>query len=556
MTANSPRSMARPIPRLTAAIAATATAAFGLVLSPATAADDLVSVIVREVPGAGDLAERTVALLGGVVTGQIGLINGFVADVPAGTEGTLASVSEVIAVTPNAEISPLAKPGKDDGGTTTTTTTQCTSNKRSSTYFAGTDYCALDDMHSMANLTRYVKAKNVWNLGITGKGIDVAVIDTGVNDDKGLVDKVLYGADVSFDGWDPEFSQKDKMGHGTHLASIIAGRDEGVPQGLESDYRATHFLGVAPDARIVSVKAGDRNGVVDVSQVLAALDWTVQNRTENGANIRVINLAFGTNGTQSHVLDPLAYAVEVAWRKGIVVVTSAGNSGAADGRLVNPAQDPLVLAIGANDTNGTFETDDDVIPSWSSRGDGIRNPDLVAPGRSIAGLLSSNATAGKDNPDSVVAEGRLIRGSGTSQSAAVVSGIVALILEAYPAATPDQVKELLIRTAQPLPAADPRAQGAGMVDALAAIEGPLPTILESVQAVQLATGLGTLEGARGDVHVTSEDGVDLIGEMDVTGSTWAGSTWAGSTWAGSTWAGSNWAGSTWASQGWLGLRWN
>jgi len=117
--------------------------------------------------------------------------------------------------------------------------------------------------------------------------------------------------------------------------------------------------------------------------VLAAIGWVVENKNADGMNIRVLNLSFGTDGVQSYLLDPLAYAAEVAWRKGVVVVVAAGNGGYGTPKLNNPPNDPFVLAVGASDGQGTYSVNNDIIPSFSSTDDGGRNPDLVAPGKSI-----------------------------------------------------------------------------------------------------------------------------------------------------------------------------
>ena len=160
-----------------------------------------------------------------------------------------------------------------------------------------------------------VNADRARGAGWDGTGIDVALIDTGVVPVTGLdgADAVIGGPDLSFDRQSGLAAGLDGYGHGTHMAGIIASRG-GADAGL------------APASRLVNLKVGASNGAVDVSQVIAAIDWVVQNRTANGLNIRVLNLAYGTDSTQSYLDSPLAHAVESAWRNGIVVVTSAGNS--------------------------------------------------------------------------------------------------------------------------------------------------------------------------------------------------------------------------------------
>src|SRR5204863_415455 len=156
------------------------------------------------------------------------------------------------------------------------------------------------------------------------------------------------------------------------------------------------------------------NGATDVSQVLAGIDWVVQHRNDNGMNIRVVNLSFGTDSTQSYLLDPLAYAAEVAWLHGIVVVVSAGNTGFGSAQLNDPAYDPYVLAVAADDTKGSDSPDDDAIPDFQTRGNAVRHPDLVAPGKSIVGLRDPGSFIDQAFPAGRLSRTRLFRGCGSS----------------------------------------------------------------------------------------------------------------------------------------------
>ena len=152
----------------------------------------------------------------------------------------------------------------------------------------------------MANTTAYTGAAALWDAGFTGAGVDVAVIDTGVSRVEGLATpgKVIYGPDLSLESQAPDLRNLDTNGHGTFMAGLIAGRDAGLSAPY-SDAPASAYRGMAPDARIVSVKVGVADGGVDVSQVIAAIDWVVQHRTDNDLNIRVINLSYGTNSAQA-----------------------------------------------------------------------------------------------------------------------------------------------------------------------------------------------------------------------------------------------------------------
>jgi subtilisin family serine protease len=287
----------------------------------------------------------------------------------------------------------------------------------------------------------------MWKAGYTGKGVDVAVIDSGVTPVNGLskAGKVIHGPDLSFESQSADLRNMDTFGHGTHMAGIIAGRDDQVTAVTAAQAKSS-FMGVAPDARIVSVKVADAGGATDVSQVIAAIDWVVQYRRSNGLNIRVLNLSFGTDSPQAYTIDPLAYAAEVAWHSGIVVVVSGGNAGYGSEGLNNPAYDPYLLAVGAEQTQGTASTADDTVPTFSSTGDWQRGPDLVAPGKSIVGLRVPGSVLDQQYPGARVGT-RFFRGSGTSQAAAVVSGAVALVLQQRPTAKPDEVKSLLKNSA-------------------------------------------------------------------------------------------------------------
>ena len=174
--------------------------------------------------------------------------------------------------------------------------------------------------------------------GIDGSGIDVALIDTGVAPVDGLdgKDKVLHGPDLSFEGASSEAAFLDTYGHGTHMAGIIAGKRPG-------------HEGVAPGARLVSVKTAGHDGITTVPQVVAAIDWVVEHRNTDGLNIRVLNLSLGLGGVEDHRGDLLSAAVERAWNAGIFVVVAAGNSGLSQKHVDSPAIDPYVLAVGGYD---------------------------------------------------------------------------------------------------------------------------------------------------------------------------------------------------------------
>jgi serine protease AprX len=435
-------------------------------------------------------------------------------------------------------------------------------------------YDSASDPYSMQNITAGDGAQAWWNAGYTGKGVGVAVIDTGVSPVAGLdaPGKVTYGPDLSLDSQNPALQNLDANGHGTFMAGIIAGND-----GQVGGYR-----GVAPDARIVSLKVGVVDGGADVSQVIAAIDWVVQHRNDNGMNIRVLNLSYGTNSTQAYGIDPLAYAVEQAWKAGIVVVSAAGNSGYQNGvsapGLSDPAYDPQILAVGAADTGGTLTAWGDRVASFSATAGSCstdcRAPDLIAPGTHMQGLRVPGSYVDQNNPSSALSD-RYARGSGTSEATAFASGAAADLLQRYPQLSPDQVKAMLTGSCDKLTAANWKRQGCGELDMNKLLSLPVPLVSASQQGNAPSTGTGSLEASRGTDHI-SLNGVVLQGEQDIfgmpfnssaiaaleaaghswSGGIWNGSSWSGSSWSGSSWSGSSWSGSSWSANSWNGSSWS
>ncbi len=420
-------------------------------------------------------------------------------------------------------------------------------------------YDPVQDFGSLHNVARVLHADDAYGLGYTGKGVDVALIDSGVAPVQGLRSgNVVNGPDLSFESQSASLRHLDTFGHGTHMASIINGRDAvKAPAGYQDP---ASFTGVAPDARLVSVKVADHSGTTDVSQVIAAIDWVVAHRNDNGLNIRVLNLSFGTDSAQSPRLDPLCYAVENAWRKGIVVVVSGGNAGREAAGLSNPAQDPYVIAVGASDPRDTVNASDDVVAPFSSKGNSTRRVDVVAPGVHVLGLRNPNSAIDQAVPAARVGT-RFFRGSGTSQAAAAVSGAAAVLLQRYPNLTPDQVKKHLANTATPFEGATVNYRGNGLVNVRRAVNQTPPSVAAAAQSPYgWSTGTGSLEAARGSRHIGDATGW-LTGERDIFGRAWDGATWASATASGTAWDGGNylgaaWSGSSWSADDWTGAAWS
>lgn len=526
-------------------------AAFALTPSgtPASNGGPDVSVIVRTVAGAQARLESFVTSEGGSITADLPIIDGFSATLPQRVADAIGSDPWVLSVSPDAALAP-----------------------QTSSYDPGTD------ANSMASTTRYSGATAWWRAGYTGAGVDVALIDTGVAPVTGLdgAGKVVYGPDLSLESQSADLTNLDTYGHGTFMAGLIAGHDPTLTAPYDQSSPGA-YRGMAPDARIVSVKVGTADGGTDVSQVIAAIDWVVQHAHDPGMNIRVLNLSYGTNTSQPYTVDPLAYAAEMAWKQGIVVVAAGGNYGFQNHlntqpALADPAFDPYVVAVGSSDSNGTDTLADDTVPAfspWPKRG-ATRGVDMVAPGMHLQGLRVPNSFIDINHPEGLI-DARYFRGSGTSESAAIVSGAAALVLQKYPNATPDQVKGLLSDTGYPIIG---KAQqiGGGELSLASALTLPLPF---ASQGWLPSTGTGSLELARGSDHI-SMDGVALTGEQDIMGSPfdaaamavleaqgkswsggiWNGKSWSGNSWSGNSWSGVSWSGLSWSGSSWSGLSWS
>jgi serine protease AprX len=299
----------------------------------------------------------------------------------------------------------------------------------------------------------------------------------------------------------------------------------------------------------------------------------------------VINLSYGTDSSQDYQQDPLAAAAENAWQHGIVVVASAGNAGTATGRLTDPAIDPYLISVGATDSGDRMDgwaADRTTVASFSNVASSGRHVDLVAPGTSIVSTRDPNSYIDRNFPTGQVSgdtSKTLFRGSGTSQAAAVVSGSIALLLQAFPSLTPDQVKYALTSTADPVNNSKAAAAGAGTVDLAQAFDTASHLVgsdataaalrAAAVQTFPRSTGQGSLDAARGDSVEVDADGQPFTGEVDAQGQAWNPAAWwqASSTltaWQGGQWLGTSWAGDGWATTGadgtssarWSSARWS
>jgi serine protease AprX len=459
------------------------------------------------------------------------------------------------------------------------------------------EYNGSQDPGSVESIARVTGARRLWRQGITGAGVDVALIDTGIAPVAGAP-TFVNGADLSLDSNAANVRFLDGYGHGTHMAGIIAGRDSSVTDPVKARGK---FVGIAPDARLVNVKVGAMDGTVHTSQVVAALDWVVQNKNANGMNIRVVNLSYGAPASPNWRLDPLAWAAEVATTRGIVVVAAAGNEGAGY-ELASPAYSPQILAVGATDIEiQKGRRNHYTVAPYTSTGT-RRRPDVFVPGSHVASLRVKGSYVDTFKATANIND-QLTRGSGTSQATAVTSGLAALLVQAFPSATPGQIRSLMVRSTKsgnghrdvtgieslvdvkrayrigkvklPVVAAVNPFAGCGPTWCRGAGDGTNPALVEWAKAAWNGTGWTgtgwtgtgwtgtgwTGSGWTGTAWTgTGWTGTGWTGtawtSSQWTGSGWSGTGWSGSGWSGSGWSGTGWSGSGWSGSGWTGTGWS
>ncbi|HEX9968711.1 MAG TPA: S8 family serine peptidase, partial [Acidimicrobiales bacterium] len=341
-----------------------------------------VSILVSKLNPADRSVESAVERMGGTVGQKLGIIDGFEATMPEKAVPTLAAVPGVRGITTNSRVKVEAQYGENSG-------------------VASAVY---------SDVTRASKA---WGQGTTGKGITVALIDTGIDVSGDLAGRVIGAAD--FSGENAPYT--DSYGHGTFVAGLIAGTGAGSNGAVK---------GVAPEANLFSVKIAGRDGSTDIFRLLAALEFVAMNKDAFG--IRVLNLSLGSDSTQSYLVDPLNFAVERVWNSGIVVVAAAGNSG----KIVKPGDDPLVITVGSVDDRTTLGRTDDVMAGFSGAGptlsNGLAKPDVVTSGRSVVSSRAPGSTVSTNFPNASIGD-RYFKGSGTSASSAIVAGAAALVIQ-------------------------------------------------------------------------------------------------------------------------------
>jgi serine protease AprX len=283
----------------------------------------------------------------------------------------------------------------------------------------------------------------VWDQGYRGQGIGIAIIDTGIAPHPDLASRIVAFHDVV----NGQASPYDDNGHGSHVSGIAAGN------GSASNGR---LVGMAPEASLIGVKVLSAKGSGSNSNIIDGIQWAVQNKQRY--NIRAMNISIGGPDWIGWQHDPLAQAVEKAVGTGIVVAVAAGNAGPQAQTVETPGIAPSAITVANLDENFTPDRSDDSINDSSSRGptkhDQLAKPDVAAPGTMI---------------ESCDTHSGYVYMTGTSMASPMVAGNAALLCQARPNSTPQDIKDALMQTTAPLPKVGPEAQGRGMIDPPAAL---------------------------------------------------------------------------------------
>jgi subtilisin family serine protease len=356
-----------------------------------------------------------------------------------------------------------------------------------------------------------IRAPLAWTKS-TGAGVTVAVMDSGISTHPDLPkSKIVASADFVRDG-----KTGDPAGHGTHIAGLIAANG--------------NMRGVAPDASVVSLRVLDANGNGTASGIVGAFDWLLKHGDQYG--VKVVNLSWGAPQATSYHRDLFSALAEAAWFSGIAVVAAAGNAGPDAGTITTPGSDPFVITAGAFDDAATAKTQDDREAAFSSHGptlDGFAKPDTLAPGAHVWSLRVPGLVYRDQSGDPIGSTSDLyVRLTGTSASAGLVTGVVALVAAAHPDYTPTQLKGAVVASGRKVTGSRTKA-----VDAPAAL-----TAMTSVNK--------GLEPSRLLLDILSKNGI----KIQRSGVTWEGVTWENVTWENVTWESVSWEGVTWEGATW------
>ena len=506
--------------RLTAVVAAAALAVVGLPALAQPAAVEWREVVVTGADTDG--AARAVRAAGGQVVTLLSVVRGVEARLPAD-----AVLGAAWSVAPQREITvaEAATPAGEAGATT---------------------------VRQMLGLPAG---------GTEGRGVTVAVVDTGIADVPDLAGQLADRVDLTGAG------AGDGYGHGTFMAGLIAatGKSSG----------GAH-RGVAPGAKIIDVKVADAAGRTDLTTVLRGLQWVSDHRRD----VQVVNLSLSSQSPMPYQIDPLTQALQSLWHQGVTVVVPSGNDGPGTGSVTSPGNDPTLITAGGLDAGGTVARDDDVVGAWSGRGptwQGDAKPDLVAAGGHVVSLSAPGSVVERGNPQALTGDG-YIRGSGTSMAAAVTSGVIADVLAVQPRLRPAAVKNLLTESTYPATGLSRAAgAGAGGLDAVRAIAAaPRWNSGRAQQDYDNDTRTVGRDANRwsdfskalvdGDQTAADQAWKKLTpasrdwaarawAQLDPAARAWAARAWADSGWSARAWADGDWAARAWAARAWAARAW-
>ena len=359
-----------------------------------------------------------------------------------------------------------------------------------------------------------IRGPQAWET-TTGKGATVAIMDTGVADHPDLEGRVRSRHDFVKDG----AKLQDPGGHGTFIAGVIAAN--GV------------MKGVAPDAKIISLRVLDGNGNGSIKNVIAAFSWVLKHSKDN--QIDVLNISWGAPQATTYHKDLLSALVEAAWFSGITVIAASGNNG--PGALTSPATDPFIVTVGSFNDQGTATATDDTLSSFSASGptlDGFAKPDILAPGEHIASLRAKGVTyIGADGNPIGSPSDPYIHMTGTSASAAYASGVAALVASAHRQYTPTQTKGAIVASSRSI-----AGSAAGAIDAPNALTRTPAAVNVGLRPSKLLLAL-----------------LARAHQLTVQGVSWEGVTWDGVTWDAVTWEAVSWETVSWETVSWETVTW-
>jgi serine protease AprX len=472
--------------------------------------------VIVQVADETDMAVRFVEKMGGSVLKDLPLINAFAAEMPAKAVPNLAGIASVSWVSLDAPVISTGKPIKDSDPP---------AEPLPENFFLET-----------------LGVRQVWDMGFRGEGIGVVVIDSGIFTDRDFTitpkkPHTRIKVEMSFNS----DTTSDQYGHGTHVAGILGGN--GAASG-------GIYSGVAPKVDLINLKISNDQGLAYESDTVDAMQWVLDNKDEY--NIRVVNLSIQSTVPQSYHDSALDAAAEILWFNGVVLVAAAGNwnnNSTFSAIQAAPANDPFIITVGATDEKGSSKRTDDSTTSFTASGttlEGYSKPEVLAPGVDIISVLSYGSDWIFEHPDHVVMDGEYFRLSGTSMAAPMVAGAAALLLQAEPNLTPDQVKYRLIHSAGTVGSSP-------YLDVYSALT--TPTFESANQGIVPHMLLAKMAMIAYWSSQNGEENIDW-GAINWDAVNWNAVNWNAVNWNAVNWNAVNWNAVNWNAVNWNAVNWN